>query len=137
MALLKKNTDVNNTKTRIYNMLMIKGKSTNPEVIIRKFLYSKEFRFRINYFTLPKNKAIIFINGCFRYGNAGCKYFVIPKTRTEWWNNKINNTKKSGRIKSSLLKELSWNIVIWECGLQTVNFENSFNEQLLKLKVKY
>ena len=57
MALLKKNTDVNNTKTRIYNMLMIKGKSTNPEVIIRKFLYSKEFRFRINYFTLPKNKA--------------------------------------------------------------------------------
>lgn len=127
-------------------MSMIKGENTKPEIIVRKFLHRNGFRFRLNYLklqgkpdiVLPKYKTVIFVNGCFWHGHEGCKYFVIPKTRTEWWINKINDTKERDRIKSRKLKELGWNIlVIWECNLKPGNLENSLNDLLLQLNVEY
>ena len=139
-------TDVHEIETRSFNMSMIKGKNTKPEIIVRKFLHRNGFRFRLNYLklqgkpdiVLPKYKTVIFVNGCFWHGHEGCKYFVIPKTRTEWWINKINDTKERDRIKSRKLKELGWNIlVIWECNLKPGNLENSLNDLLLQLNVEY
>ena len=139
-------TDVHDIETRSFNMSMIKGKNTKPEILVRKFLHKNCFRFRLNYsklpgkpdIVLPKYKTVIFVNGCFWHGHEGCKYFVIPKTRTEWWLDKINDTKERDKIKSSKLKELGWNIlVIWECELKPGNLENSLNNLLLKLKVEY
>ena len=73
------------------NMAAIHNKDTKPEVMVRKFLFSRGFRYRINHPQLPgkpdivlrKYNTCIFINGCFWHGHDGCKYFVIPKTRTE------------------------------------------------------
>ncbi len=139
-------TDVHEIEIRSFNMSMIKGKNTKPEIIVRKFLHRNGFRFRLNYLklpgkpdiVLPKYKTVIFVNGCFWHGHEGCKYFVIPKTRTEWWINKINDTKERDRIKSRKLKELGWSIlVIWECNLKPGNLENSLNDLLLKLNVEY
>jgi len=139
-------TDVHDIETRSFNMSMIKGKNTKPEIIVRKFLHRNGFRFRLNYsrlpgkpdIVLPKYKTVIFVNGCFWHGHEGCKYFVIPKTRTDWWINKINDTKERDKIKSSKLNELGWNIlVIWECELKPGNLEKSLNDLLLKLNVKY
>jgi len=139
-------TDVHDIETRSFNMSMIKGRNTKPEILVRKFLHKNGFRFRLNYsklpgkpdIVLPKHKTVIFINGCFWHGHEGCKYFVIPKTRTEWWTNKINDTKERDKVKSNKLKELGWNIlVIWECELKPGNLENSLNNLLLKLKVEY
>ena len=84
-------TDVLNKEVRSYNMSRIKGKNTKPEIMVRKFLLSKGFCYRINVKTLPgksdivltKLKTVIFVNGCFWHGHKGCRYFVIPKTRTE------------------------------------------------------
>ncbi len=67
---------------------------------VRKFLFANGFRYRLNVKTLPglpdivlpKHKTVIFVNGCFWHGHEGCKYYVVPKTRTEWWLNKINGT---------------------------------------------
>ncbi|MBS4058867.1 MAG: DNA mismatch endonuclease Vsr [Bacteroidetes bacterium] len=91
--------DVHNPETRSYNMSRIKGKNTLPEMIVRKFLFSKGFRYKLHDknlpgkpdIVLPKYKTVIFIHGCFWHGHEGCQYFVIPKTRTEWWLNKINS----------------------------------------------
>ena len=78
-------------------MAMIRRKNTKPEIIVRSYLFSRGFRYRINVKKLPgtpdivlkKYKTVIFINGCFWHGHNGCRKFVLPKTNTEWWLNKI------------------------------------------------
>jgi len=108
-------------------MSMIKGKGTNPEIIVRKFLFQNGFRYWLNYsklpgkpdIVLPKLKTAIFINGCFWHGHEGCKYFVVPKTRTEWWLEKIKKTKERDQKNYKILSETNWKvIVIWECELK-------------------
>jgi DNA mismatch endonuclease, patch repair protein len=78
--------DVHDKETRSYNMSRIKSKDTKPEVIIRKYLFNKGFRYRLHLLNLPgkpdivlpKYKTIIFMHGCFWHGHEYCKYFVIP-----------------------------------------------------------
>lgn len=125
-------TDVHSKETRSYNMSKIRGKDTKPELLVRKFLHSQGFRYRIHVkdlpgkpdIVLPKYKTIIFIQGCFWHGHEGCRYYVIPKTRTEWWLNKIN-TNISNDLKNRLkLEDLNWRIIdIWECDLKNNNRE--------------
>lgn len=119
--------DVHNKQTRSYNMSRIKGKNTKPEILVRKFLFSKGFRYRLHVknlpgkpdIVLPKYKTIIFINGCFWHGHENCKYYVIPKTRTEWWIQKIIDTQTHDQIAKQVLEKLGWKvIVIWECELK-------------------
>ena len=119
--------DVHDKITRSYNMSQIKGKDTKPEMLVRKFLFSKGFRYRLNVsdlpgkpdIVLPKYKSIIFINGCFWHGHENCRYFVIPKTRAEWWMSKINGTKLRDRKTADSLTLLGWRVfVIWTCELK-------------------
>jgi len=108
-------------------MSRIKGKNTKPEMLVRKYLFAQGFRYRLNVKTLPgkpdivlpKYKTVIFINGCFWHGHKGCKYFVLPKTRTEWWLNKIKDTQKRDRDAEIGLNVLGWKVItIWECELK-------------------
>lgn len=131
--------DVHDPKTRSYNMSRIKGKNTRPEMLVRKFLFAQGFRYRLNVKTLPgkpdivlpKYKTVIFINGCFWHGHKGCKYFVLPKTRTEWWLNKIKDTQKRDREAEIELNVLGWKVItFWTCQLKT-NKEENLN-QLIK-----
>ncbi len=79
-------------------MSRIKGKNTKPEMLVRKFLHAHGFLYRLHVkdlpekpdVVLPKYKTVIFVHGCFWHGHEGCKYYVVPKTKTEWWLNKIN-----------------------------------------------
>ncbi|OQX77922.1 MAG: very short patch repair endonuclease [Bacteroidetes bacterium 4484_276] len=138
-------TDVHDKKTRSFNMSMIKGKNTKPEIMVRKFLYRNGFRYRLNYSKLPgkpdivllKYKTIIFINGCFWHGHDNCKYFVIPKTRTDWWLKKINETKERDKDKMKTLEDFGWKVfVIWECQLRTDKREQILNNLIVFLKKK-
>jgi DNA mismatch endonuclease (patch repair protein) len=120
--------DVHDRRTRSYNMSRIKGKDTKPELIVRKFLFGEGFRYRLHVRSLPgkpdlvfpKYRAVIFVHGCFWHGHKGCKYFVPPKTRIEWWINKINSTKKKD-VKNALeLKKQGWKVIsVWECSLKS------------------
>ena len=119
--------DVHDKKTRSYNMSCIKGKNTKPEEIVRKALFAKGFRYRKNDRRLPgtpdivlsKYRTVIFVNGCFWHGHKGCKYYVVPKTNTEFWLNKINSNIDRDAIKATQLKELGWRVItIWECELK-------------------
>jgi DNA mismatch endonuclease (patch repair protein) len=121
-------SDVHSKETRSYNMSMIKGKNTKPEMIVRKYLFSKGFRYRVNVKELPgkpdivlrKYRTVIFINGCFWHGHEGCKYFVIPKTRTEWWRAKIDkNIARDAEVRDKL-RSMGWRtMVVWECQLKS------------------
>ena len=65
------------------------------------------------------SRNIIFIHGCFWHGHEGCKYFVIPKTRTKWWLDKINSNIANDKKKKTGLKKLGWEtITIWECEIK-------------------
>ena len=109
------------------NMAAIHNKDTKPEVMVRKFLFSRGFRYRLNHPQLPgkpdivlrKYKTCIFINGCFWHGHDGCKYFVIPKTRTEFWHAKIERNKERDSENKQQLASMGWHcITIWECQLK-------------------
>ena len=128
--------DVHSKKTRSYNMSQIKSKNTKPEEKVRKYLFSKGFRYRKNDkrllgtpdIVLPKYKTVIFVNGCFWHGHSGCKYFVMPKTNTEFWSKKINKNIERDSRQIRELKDRGWNvIVIWECELKSMNTEHSLS----------
>ncbi len=130
-------TDVHDKEIRSYNMSQIKGKNTKPEMLVRKFLFANGFRYRLNAkdppgkpdLVLPKYKTVIFINGCFWHGHQGCRYFVIPKTRTDWWLEKINRTRLRDQGNIVHLKALGWNvIIIWECQLKKEIKQISLNQ---------
>lgn len=119
--------DVHDKKTRSYNMSQIKGKDTRPEMIVRKFLHHHGFRYRLHDkklpgkpdIVLPKYKAAIFVNGCFWHGHKGCKYFVIPKTRRDWWIKKINRTRELDSKNTATLRNLGWRVIeLFECQLK-------------------
>jgi DNA mismatch endonuclease, patch repair protein len=134
--------DVHKPDVRSYNMSRIRNKNTKPELIVRKFLFIHGFRYRINDkrlpgkpdVVLPKYKTVIFIHGCFWHGHEGCKYFVIPKTRTEWWLNKIKGNKQKDIENFNTLLSLGWRVlIIFECELKTSNLSNTFKRLLSEL----
>ncbi|WP_295089030.1 very short patch repair endonuclease [Ruminococcus sp.] len=104
------------------------AKNTKPEEIVRKYLFSQGFRYRKNDkrlpgtpdIVLPKYKTVIFVNGCFWHGHEGCRYFVVPKTNTEFWMNKIETNKQRDIRKINEIQALGWKVVVvWECQLKT------------------
>lgn len=112
---------------RSWNMSQIKGKDTKIEVAVRKYLFSKGYRFRKNDkrypgkpdIVLPKYKTMIFVHGCFWHRHEGCKDATIPKTRTEFWLDKFEKNVKNDILNQEKLKNLGWNvIVIWECEIE-------------------
>lgn len=139
-------SDVHSKEIRSYNMSMIKGKNTKPEMIVRRYLFSKGFRYRVNVKELPgkpdivlrKCRTVIFINGCFWHGHEGCKYFVIPKTRTEWWRAKIDkNIARDTEVRDKL-RSMGWRtMVVWECQLKPKQRENTLNEIRLLFEKTY
>lgn len=135
--------DVHDKETRSYNMSCIKGKNTRPEEIVRKYLFSQGFRYRKNDkrlpgtpdIVLPKYKTAIFVNGCFWHGHDGCRYFVIPKTNTEFWTKKIETNRNRDIRKINDIQILGWKvIVVWECQLKKEKADITLNN--LKTTIK-
>ena len=119
--------DVHTKEVRSYNMSQIRSKNTKPELIVRKYLFANGFRYRLHSkslpgkpdIVLPKYKTVIFVHGCFWHGHNGCKYFVVPKTKTEWWLEKINGNIDRDKKKFSLLRKEGWKVItIFECRLK-------------------
>lgn len=135
--------DVHSKEIRSFNMSRIKGKDTKPEMLVRKFLFSNGIRYRLHDKRLPgkpdmvfpKYKKVVFIHGCFWHGHENCKYFVVPKTRTEWWLNKINSNKKKDTESVYALKKLGWKVLtIWECELKSNNKDKKLKSIIREFK---
>ncbi|RXF70525.1 very short patch repair endonuclease [Arcticibacter tournemirensis] len=119
--------DVHSKETRSYNMSRIRSKDTKPEMLVRKYLHAHGFRYRLHVkdmpgkpdIVLPKYKTVIFIHGCFWHGHEGCRYYVVPKTRTEWWLNKIQTNSRNDQKAEENLQATGWRVInIWECQLK-------------------
>lgn len=135
--------DVHSSETRSYNMSRIRNKDTKPEELVRKYLFSKGFRYRKNDvrlpgkpdIVLPKYKAVVFVNGCFWHGHTGCRYFVWPKNNSEFWREKIIGNIARDQKNYELLRDLGWNVfVIRECELKRSVMEKTLDALINNIK---
>ena len=111
-------------------MSKIRGQNTKPEELIRKFLFSKGFRYRIHDkrypgtpdIVLPKYHTIIFVNGCFWHGHVNCKAAKLPKTNLQTWKKKILDNISRDEKNIAKLKNEGWKvIIIWQCEIKSKN----------------
>lgn len=111
---------------RSWNMSRIRAINTKPEVSVRSMLHRMGYRFRLHPkelpgkpdIILPKYRTALFVHGCYWHGHEGCRDFAPPKTRTEWWLNKINGNIKRDIKNTSQLEQLGWKVIVaWECEL--------------------
>jgi len=132
--------DVHTPAQRSYNMSRIRNANTKPEMLVRKFLHANGFRYKLHDkklpgkpdIVLPKYKTVIFVHGCFWHGHENCRYFVVPKTKTDWWLNKINTNKVNDGKAILTLEKDGWRVLtLWECELKPVSVQFTL-EALLK-----
>ena len=135
-------TDVHLKAVRSYNMSRVRSKDTRPEIMVRKFLFAKGFRYKLHYkklpgqpdIVLPKYKTVIFVHGCFWHGHATCKYFVVPKTQTKWWADKINGNKANHTKAIKALKKEGWKVItVWACDLKAAKRDKAMEKVILLL----
>lgn len=139
-------SDIHDKKTRSYNMRQIRSKDTKPEMQVRRFLFSKGFRHRLHVknlpgkpdIVLPKYCTVIFVHGCFWHGHEGCKYFTLPKTRTEWWRIKIMSNKQHDADAMLKLRKQGWKVIsIFECELKPIVSYLTLNQLVKNLTDDY
>ncbi len=114
---------------RSWIMSRIRSRDTKPEIAVRSMLHRMGYRFTVNGsrnkklpgkpdIVLPKWGAVVFVHGCFWHGHQGCRIFRLPKTRRQWWKEKIECNRKRDARNEQVLRKLGWNVVVVrECEL--------------------
>ena len=127
-------------------MSRIRAKNTKPEMLVRRYLHSRGFRYRLNVRRLPgtpdivlrKYKTAIFIHGCFWHGHEGCRLYVPPKSNTHYWTEKIARNIERDTIACAKLHQLGWHtVVIWECQLKPHERDNTLSHLEYILSTTY
>lgn len=127
-------------------MSKIKSKGTKPEIILRKKLFAKGFRYRINYkklpgkpdIVLPKYKTVIFVHGCFWHGHSDCKDSHLPKSNTDFWETKISENKMRDNRNSEALRQMGYNVlIVWECDLTPTKLNDLLNKIVPSIQNNY
>lgn len=108
-------------------MSAIKGRDTRPEMIVRRYLFARGLRYRVNDRRLPgspdivfpKYKTVVFIDGCFWHGHEGCRHFHLPKTNADFWRHKINMNIARDYANNVDLRLAGWRVIrVWECRIR-------------------
>jgi DNA mismatch endonuclease (patch repair protein) len=135
--------DVLTNEQRHYNMSRIRSENTKPELIVRKYLWNRGFRYRLQRkdlpgkpdIVLPGLRTVIFVNGCFWHMHR-CKKFVLPSTNTEFWYDKLSKNRIRDKKNYRKLKKAGWSyIIIWECQLS--NNKEKVLEKLYSTLLEY
>lgn len=107
-------------------MSRVRNKNTKPEIAVRRVLYAAGYRYRLHVAKLPGKpdlvflgrRKIIFVHGCFWHRHSGCTGARIPKSRTEFWTEKLAKNSLRDHKKQADLEALGWSIlVVWECEI--------------------
>lgn len=118
--------DIVSRDVRSKMMASNRSRDTKPELLVRRYLHAQGYRFRLDVRKLPgspdivlaRYHAAIFVHGCYWHRHEGCRFATIPKSNTEFWQEKFDrNVERDGRAKVDLL-EMGWRVaVVWECAL--------------------
>ena len=116
------------------NMAAIHSASTKPELKLRRALWRRGFRYKVNDkflpgrpdIVLPKYRTVIFVHGCFWHGHKDCKYYTVPKTNTEFWMAKVARNQERDQEVWRKLEAKGWSVIIvWECQLKKAKLEET------------
>ena len=127
-------------------MSHIRSKATKPEILVRKWLWSHGYRYRLNVKSVPgkpdivmrKYRTAIFINGCFWHGHENCKQFVLPKTNTAFWQAKIDRNRERDQQNVALLCSNGWQVItLWACSLTKDRLENTMQQVSVALNYNF
>jgi len=138
--------DVLTAEQRHRNMSAIRSRNTKPEILVRRYLWDRGFRYRLNSAKLPghpdivlrKYRTCIFINGCFWHGHENCRLFRLPLTNREFWQEKITRNRERDKDVLHRLAETGWHcIVVWECELRRDRREKTLESLVLVLRHSY
>lgn len=108
-------------------MSRIRGKDTKPEMLVRRYLHGRGLRYHLHTrdlpgkpdIVLPRFRTVVFVHGCFWHRHEHCRYFVVPKTRTEFWLTKIGRNVANDEKHRSELQSQGWRVLtVWECELK-------------------
>lgn len=133
------------------NMAAIRGKDTKPELLVRRYLWSHGFRYRLNHKRLPgkpdvvllKYRTCVFINGCFWHGHtlpdsSPCRFFKMPNTNKDYWEPKIKRNQERDKEVQVKLADMGWHcITIWECELRPEHRESTLQSLIYTLNHIY
>ena len=140
-------TDIVNQSERSRIMAAIKSNDTKPEMLVRRYLHRRGFRYGLHNKKLPgspdivlrRYKTIIFIHGCFWHGHEDCKLYKLPSSNVEFWQSKIERNRARDERVQSELRDKGWRVItIWECELKTkLKREQTFHRLLCMLNGAY
>ncbi len=124
--------DIVSTERRSRMMSGIRSKNTQPEILVRKALFSAGYRFRLHRrdlpgnpdIVLPRRRVAIFVHGCFWHGHEKCSLAKVPSTRADFWQRKFEANRKRDRNSVEKLVFAGWRVlVVWECFIRHQNRE--------------
>ena len=131
--------DILSSEKRSRNMAAIHNKDTKPELLLRKWLFSMGFRYRLHTKYIPgcpdiflrKYNTAIFVNGCFWHRHANCKYAYTPKSRIDFWEKKFNdNIRRDCNVRNQLQSQGIRFLIIWECKIKEMQ-----KSEIIKIKI--
>lgn len=132
-------TDIVTTEKRSQMMSGIRGKDTQPEISVRKALFSAGYRFRLHCkdlagkpdVVLPGRRVAIFVHGCFWHGHQGCRLTKIPSTRSDFWQRKFDANMKRDASAMAALITSGWRVlIVWECLVRRMKTQDELKEKL-------
>lgn len=127
--------DIWSKKKRSAVMAKIRSKDTKPEWIVRRYLFSRGYRYRKNVKGLPgtpdivlrKYGIVIFIHGCFWHGHEVDGH--IPHSNSHYWRKKIERNQQRDKNNKEALKKMGWSVMtVWECQLKPAVREKTLSE---------
>lgn len=128
--------DIVDRQTRSRMMAGIRARDTQPEMLLRRALHARGYRYRLCDKRLPgkpdmvftRFRAVIFVHGCFWHGHAACRLFRLPKSNTAFWQGKIAGNMIRDRVVLEDLYAAGWRVmIVWECALKgksAISLEN-------------
>ncbi len=117
-------------------MSHIRSKDTRPEQAVRRGLWRRGYRYRLNVRTLPgtpdivlpKYRTAIFVNGCFWHGHRDCPKYTVPKSNEDFWKEKVARNRERDALNVQRLESISWNVItVWECELSKANLPTTID----------
>lgn len=124
-------------------MSHIRSKDTRPEQAVRRELWRRGYRYRLNVRTLPgtpdivlpKYRTAIFVNGCFWHGHRGCPKYTVPNSNVDFWKEKVARNRERDALNIQLLESISWNVItVWECELSKANLPTTIDRIEAEIK---